>query len=82
MKLEKCSACQGFVPTASNECPHCSTKRMSRLGAVAAVIGASAISVTLMACYGAPPPNTPNGPAVDTSATPNAPPAPNLDGGK
>lgn len=77
MKLEKCS-CGGFVPPSASACPHCASRRTSRLGAVAIVLGSSAIAVTLMACYGAPPPNTPSPPG-DTSATPNAP---TLDGGK
>ena len=78
MKLEKCSACNGFVPQAASACPHCSTKRISRLGAVGLVLGSGAVAFTLMACYGAAPADMrePKTPSPDTSGAPSIPPAP------
>lgn len=80
VKLEPCGACGGFLPTVGETCPHCNAERAlpagrSKLGAVALVLGGSAIAFTLMACYGGPPcaegnncrPNTPSNPTPTES---------------
>ncbi|MBX3226760.1 MAG: hypothetical protein KIT84_38925 [Labilithrix sp.] len=74
MKLEQCTACGGFLPTAGDSCPHCRATR-TKLGAVAMVLGSSAIAFTLMACYGAAPCAQGGNcnavePSTDTSASP------------
>ena len=59
--LHTCPSCAGFVPAARPTCPHCDaplatrspTRRLGR--ALATMLGAGAMSVTLMACYGAMP---------------------------
>ncbi|MEL6543322.1 MAG: hypothetical protein AAFQ82_01780 [Myxococcota bacterium] len=65
--MKSCKHCRGFVPTGSPACPNCGTSVSwrwrfadalagSALGRrVATVVGPSAFSVVLMACYGAPP---------------------------
>lgn len=58
-----CNACGGFAVDGSAECPHCAAalpaarSSLSRLarGVVTASTG-GALALTLMACYGAPPP--------------------------
>ena len=58
--LHACPACAGFVPASRSTCPHCDAAitppRGHRLARVlVSMIGAGAMSVTLMACYGAMP---------------------------
>jgi len=85
VKLTTCSECNGFIPPAANACPHCKSKLRLRLGAVATVLASSAISFTLMACYGAPACaeggncSNPKTPSPDTSGAPAVPATP--DGG-
>lgn len=51
--MHHCNRCHGFVPHGSTNCPNCqSTKKWWALPL--AVLGASAASITLSACYGAP----------------------------
>ena len=72
-RLRMCTACTGFVPEASDICPHCELEqnrdtRASRLLRAALKLGGSAAIVTLWACgdlmppaqalYGVPTPNT------------------------
>lgn len=56
--LSKCPSCSGVVPNSANTCPHCDgalTPRSS-LGKLAlGLLGGLGASMTLMACYGAPP---------------------------
>ena len=58
MALDRCSACEGFVPRLSLACPHCGSRQatgMTRARRIAlAVVGGAAMSMTLAACYGAP----------------------------
>src|SRR3982751_5710176 len=55
IQLPSCSSCGGFIGLALSACPHCGAKlsraRTLAVGMVAAVAG-SAVSMTLMACYG------------------------------
>jgi hypothetical protein len=55
--LIRCSACGGFVPESVTSCPNC--KKGSPLGRAAKaclkLATGSAVAMTLMACYGAPP---------------------------
>jgi hypothetical protein len=53
--LHTCPGCAGFVPAASSSCPHCDApvRRLARR--LGALLGAGALSMTLMACYGAMP---------------------------
>ena len=64
MKLLSCVRCAGFVNPLSSTCPHCSARVegiVPLLGRVAlAVVGGSALSMTMMACYGSPPCDTTN----------------------
>lgn len=54
--LDRCSSCRGFVPAAVSICPHCGASRgSSRIGTWFKAVGAGAVSVTMMACYGVPP---------------------------
>lgn len=59
--MTTCPACNGIAPDGAALCPHCDAplaakKERSGLAARAlAVLSAGAASVTLMACYGAPP---------------------------
>lgn len=58
--MQQCSNCQGFVPPALQVCPHCQQQpaKNFRLGlkrALQLVLGTS-VTMTLAACYGAPPP--------------------------
>jgi hypothetical protein len=68
--LGSCPSCNGFVPVAAAACPHCGEKE-SAVGkwgkrAAALVVGAG-FGVTLMACYGGPPPGTVEGPQTPSS---------------
>ncbi len=62
--MRQCQACQGLVPPQLTDCPHCDAlcvspdakKRHRFKRATQLVLGAS-ITMTLTACYGAPPPN-------------------------
>lgn len=57
-QLSKCPTCFGVVPTTASVCPHCVAElpKRSRLGKLAlGVLGGIGASMTLMACYGAPP---------------------------
>ena len=56
--LESCPTCEGFLPAATARCPHCGTSVgwSRRAKNWARIAGGSAIAVTMMACYGAPPP--------------------------
>ena len=55
IQLPSCKACGGFIGLALVSCPHCGA-RLSRARAIAvgiaAAAGGSAVSMTLMACYG------------------------------
>lgn len=58
--LTRCEACNGLIPHDASACPNClashapsSTAKRVGLGALAVVAGAG-VSLTLMACYGAP----------------------------
>lgn len=57
--METCSLCQGFVPNNTTQCPNCDTPLCRpKKGLVKTLLGAisgGALSITLMACYGAPP---------------------------
>ena len=57
MSLSPCLSCRGLVPSSESRCPHCGREvpKRSVLAKGLAVLGASAASITLMACYGAPP---------------------------
>jgi hypothetical protein len=59
VKLLSCVRCEGFVPPLATTCPHCSARVEGLLPMVGraalAVVGGSAMSMTLMACYGLPP---------------------------
>ncbi len=56
LNLTRCSACAGFVPMLSLSCPHCGAAALGKIAKVATgTILGSAVSVTLMACYGCPP---------------------------
>jgi hypothetical protein len=51
--MQQCSKCQGLVPDSVESCPNCrSTRRWWAIPL--SLLGASAASVTLSACYGAP----------------------------
>jgi hypothetical protein len=56
-----CLSCKGFIPEELSDCPNClktnnlQSAKSSLLRKAACVVGASLVSVTLMACYGAPP---------------------------
>ncbi len=54
--MQKCHSCDGFIPVTLKKCPNCRSKKViSSIKCGASVVGASMISLTLMACYGAPP---------------------------
>ncbi len=59
--MRRCLSCDGFLPAGRERCPNCAAPERSsrslatRLGLVAGPLGGSAIAITLMACYGAPP---------------------------
>jgi hypothetical protein len=55
IQLPSCSSCGGFIGLSLNACPHCGAS-LSRGRAIAigllGAVGGSAVSMTLMACYG------------------------------
>lgn len=56
--LSKCPSCAGVVPSRATVCPHCvePMPKKTGLGKLAiGVLGGIGASMTLMACYGAPP---------------------------
>lgn len=61
--LLQCKLCEGFIPNASSQCPNCviptaptrKIKAYRQVKTAATVVSAGMISMTLMACYGAPP---------------------------
>ena len=72
----QCKTCAGFVPQSSSHCPNCSTeytkgKACRQIKTAATIVGAGMISMTLMACYGAPPdyphqlPDNPSGTSAE-----------------
>jgi len=55
--LLNCTDCEGFIPLAARECPHCGgsiSSRRRRLRKVAGAAAGAATMMTLMACYGLP----------------------------
>lgn len=69
--MNQCPHCNGFVPAQQTSCPHCdaamstpkvrtsplqSLRKMTWKQSLATAAGAGAIMMTLMACYGGPPP--------------------------
>jgi hypothetical protein len=62
-ELHSCISCNGLIPSAQEQCPHCSAYTPSRknpvmrhlLRGASVLAGSSAFALTLMACYGAPP---------------------------
>ncbi len=52
--MKKCSSCDGLIPSMSKSCPNCH-KISRRIKAGLGAAGVGVISLTLMACYGAPP---------------------------
>lgn len=60
MDLERCNACDGFVPPGARACPNCgaasapAAQRAGALGYVVRAAAALATAATLMACYGPP----------------------------
>ncbi|PTL80626.1 hypothetical protein [Vitiosangium sp. GDMCC 1.1324] len=63
--LSSCQKCRGFVPPASAECVHCGAPMMEAPRGGVMVKGlfclasAGVAAITLMACYGMPPCDTP-----------------------
>jgi hypothetical protein len=54
--MKNCTSCPGFIPHNLDKCPNCSTQAIIKnLKKAATVVGAGMVSMTLMACYGAPP---------------------------
>ncbi|MEM7157072.1 MAG: hypothetical protein AAF799_29740 [Myxococcota bacterium] len=69
--LDSCPTCDGFMPAATARCPHCGAAAgwSRRAKNLARLAGGSAIAVTMMACYGAPPPGPmPTDPPQDPGA--------------
>ena len=60
-----CSSCEGFAPDSLSACPHCDTVLPAaparRAGLWLKAAAGSAVAMTLMACYGAPPGGFPPG---------------------
>lgn len=57
--MRSCPKCEGFVPTSTNQCPHCEhtlapPRGLSLKAKVVTGLMASSAAMTLMACYGAP----------------------------
>jgi hypothetical protein len=57
--LSTCTSCRGFVPATAARCPNCDASAEPRrprplARRLLAAAGAGAVSITLMACYGAP----------------------------
>src|SRR5574338_147699 len=64
MTLPRCAICDGFVPPSVAACPNCepaaargldAARGWMRLRFLLGVTAGSAVAMTLMACYGAPP---------------------------
>jgi hypothetical protein len=56
-ELAFCFSCRGFVPSSSEECPHCGARKRETPGALRswiALAGLGMAAVSLMACYGLP----------------------------
>lgn len=53
--MHTCSSCSGLIPEQNAVCPNC--RKESMVGLLAKTALGGLISMTLMACYGAPPPN-------------------------
>lgn len=56
-QLVSCSRCKGFLAFALRACPHCHApldRARQALVGLASIAGGGAVSMTLMACYGAP----------------------------
>jgi hypothetical protein len=55
IQLVSCHRCNGFLALALRACPHCNApldRARRALVGLAAMAGGSAVSMTLMACYG------------------------------
>ncbi len=64
MTLPRCPTCDGFVPPSLATCPNCEPAAVGgfdaadgwvRFGILLRMTAGSAVAMTLMACYGAPP---------------------------
>jgi len=59
--MNMCEKCSSFIPRHIEACPNCAcggsaaTNQGKALRRLATAVGASLVSMTLMACYGAPP---------------------------
>jgi hypothetical protein len=78
MTLPRCAICDGFVPPSVATCPNCepaaargldAARGWMRLRFLLGVTAGSAVAMTLMACYGAPPVR-PSDPDLDPKAPP------------
>lgn len=72
--FSSCPSCRGFVPPASAECVHCGAPMVEpaprggvRVKGLVGLASAGVAAITLMACYGMPPCETP---APDGSGDP------------
>src|SRR5262245_33815724 len=56
MKLTSCRSCAGLLPRVASRCPHCDAPRPKGgpMRSALALAGIGAVSLTLMACSGAP----------------------------
>lgn len=50
--LNRCARCEGFLPASAARCPHCETALPRWVKLAATVLGGTALSMTLSACYG------------------------------
>ena len=80
MTLPRCDRCDGFVPPSVTACPNCepaaargvdAARGWVRFGLLLRVTAGSAVAMTLMACYGAPPVR-PGDPDLDPKQDPKA----------
>lgn len=53
-KLTPCPTCQAFLPANASACPCCARAVPRWVIRAAAILGSSALAMTLSACYGAP----------------------------
>ncbi len=53
-RLSRCPACPAFLPPGTSRCPACAVTLPRWVVRAAAALGASAVAMTLSACYGAP----------------------------
>lgn len=54
--MQQCKKCPSFIPGEHTHCPNCKSQhKKSRTKMAVSALGVSAISLTLMACYGGPP---------------------------